>query len=223
MKLMFEAKEIILQNNDWIALLFFVSLVILVYLKMAFNERLYYTSILLFSKKNISIYFNKEKISVFSLYQFSFFFIQFLIISLLIYTFWSNLQPSFQPFNVKTYLILLIGVILYFVFQYFISFFLAVIFNLEKIYKKILFEKINYLNTLCLWLFLPLIFLTYAKNNHEFFLWTTILLCVVLLIIRYILILNNNKNLFFKDLFYFILYLCALEIAPLVIILKLTF
>lgn len=223
MNLMFEAKEILPQNNDWIALVFFVSLVILVYLKMAFNERLYHTSILFFSKKNISIYFNKEKTSVFSSYQISFFFIQFLIISLLFYTFWSNLQPSFHPLNVKTYLILLSGVVLYFVFQYFISFFLAVIFNLEKIYKKIILEKINYLNTLCLWLFLPLIFLTYAKNYHGFFLWLTILLCVVLIIVRYILILKNNKNLFFKDLFYFILYLCALEIAPLVIILKLTF
>ena len=50
----------------------------------------------------------------------------------------------------------------------------------------------------------------------------TIFVFLFLLIIRYSLLLINNKKLIFNNLFYFILYLCALEIVPLVIILKLT-
>lgn len=219
---MFEAKEIIPQNTDWITLVFFICLVILVYLKMAYQERLYHTSLLFFSKKNIALYFNKDKKSVFNGYQISFSLVQLLIISLLFYTIWSNFQSSFHRLNLKTYLILLSSVVLYFVFQYFITFLLSTIFDLEKTYKKILLEKTNYLNSLVLWVLGPLLFLTYATHNHDFLLWITLLLSALLLLIRYVLILKNNKNLFYKDFFYFILYLCALEIAPLVIILKLT-
>ncbi|NQV78269.1 MAG: DUF4271 domain-containing protein, partial [Lutibacter sp.] len=50
----------------------------------------------------------------------------------------------------------------------------------------------------------------------------TFLVFLLVLILRYVLILLNNKKLIFNNLFYFILYLCALEIAPLIIVLKLT-
>ena len=61
---MFEAKEIVPQNPDWIVLVFFVVFAILTFLKISFNDRLYHTSNLFFSKKHLSIYFNKEKKSI---------------------------------------------------------------------------------------------------------------------------------------------------------------
>jgi hypothetical protein len=116
-----------------------------------------------------------------------------------------------------------LGVILYFGFRFVLGFSLAYVLNLTNVYKKILFEKINYFNALILWIIPPLLFLIYTDKNQNLFLWITIILLVILLILRYGLILNNNKYLIFKNLLYFILYLCALEIAPLLIILKLTF
>ena len=156
------------------------------------------------------------------MFQISFFVIQLLIFSLLFYTLWSTIKPSLQPLNATTYFIILSGVVIYFAFQYFLNYLLATLFNLQKIYKKIIFEKINYLNAISLLVLPPLLFVIYTQNNYNFYLWITILISAILLITRYLLVLKNNKTLFFKNLFYFILYLCALELAPLVIILKLT-
>ncbi len=220
---MFEAKEILPQNTDWIVLVFFVIFSLLTVLKISFEDRLYQTITLFFSKKNLSIYFNKEKINVFNLFQSLFFLVQLLIISLLFYVLIGYFKTFFQPLNFKTYTLILLGVILYFGFRFVLGFSLAYVLNLTNVYKKILFEKINYFNALILWIIPPLLFLIYTDKNQNLFLWITIILLVILLILRYGLILNNNKYLIFKNLLYFILYLCALEIAPLLIILKLTF
>jgi hypothetical protein len=59
-------------------------------------------------------------------------------------------------------------------------------------------------------------------QNKELFFKITFLVFVILLVLRYSLVLVNNKKLITNNLFYFMLYLCALEIAPLAIILKLT-
>lgn len=220
---MFEAKEILPQNTDWIVLVFFVIFSILTFLKISFEDRLYQTITLFFSKKNVSIYFNKEKINVFNRYQSLLFLVQILIISLFFYVLMDYFNTFFQPLNFKTYTLILFGVILYFGFRFVLGFILAYVLNLTNVYKKILFEKINYFNTLILWIITPLLFLIYTDKNQGLFLWITIILFIILLILRYGLILNNNKYLIFKNLLYFILYLCALEIAPLLIILKLTF
>jgi hypothetical protein len=219
---MFEAKEIMAQNTDWISAVFFIILIILVVLKTTFNERLLHTGMLIFSKKYISNYFNKDKSGVLNLYQVLFFVLQVLIISLFLNVVYHFFETSTYSFSLNTYLIILSCVSLFFIIRFILGYILAVILNLKAIYKKILYEKINYLNSLILWMIIPLLLLLYTKNNYTILLWINIVLFVGLLIMRYGLLLKNNKSLLFNNLFYFILYLCALEISPLVIILKLT-
>ena len=85
-----------------------------------------------------------------------------------------------------------------------------------------MFEKINYLNTVILWILPFLIFSNYTENYKELFLNITAVLVLAFLVLRYLLLILNNKKLILSGFFYFILYLCALEIAPLIIFLKLT-
>jgi len=219
---MFEAKEIVPQNTDWIALVFFIILIILVVLKTMFKERLYHTSVLLFSKKYVSIYYNKDKIGMLNLFQGLFFVIQILVISLFLSVLYGFFQASLYDISLNMYLISLGVVSLYYCFRFVSGYLLSSVFNLKTIYRKVLFEKSNYTNSLILWVVVPLLFLVYSKNYYELFLWITLVMFVGLLTVRYILLLKNNKSFLFQNLFYFILYLCALEIAPLVIILKLT-
>ena len=219
---MFEAKEILSQNNDWITLVFFTIFVILVIIKLFFNERLAHTSILLFSKKYLAIYYNKEKKRTFNYFQILFFLVQILTFSLIFFEILTFKKPSFTHLNRNIFLIILIGVTLYFAIRFLIGLFLAAIFNLTEIHKKILYEKSNYFNSLVLSMLPFLLFIFYAESYQIIFSKVTLILFVVLLTLRYILVLKNNKKLIFSNLFYFILYLCALEIAPLVIILKLT-
>lgn len=219
---MFEAKEILSQNNDWITLVFFSIFVILVIIKLYFNERLAHTSILLFSKKYLAIYYNKEKKKVFNYFQILFFLVQILTFSLIFFKILTYKKPSFTPLDGNIFLIILIGVSLYFAIRFLIGFFLAAIFNLTEIHKKILYEKLNYFNSLVVSMLPFLLFLFYAETDQSIFYKIALVVFGVLLVLRYILVLRNNKKLIFSNLFYFILYLCALEIAPLVIILKLT-
>ena len=219
---MFDAKEIISANTDWIALVFLTILALLVVLKFFFSDRLYHTNLLFFSKNNLSSYFNRDKAIVFNLFQILFFIIQLLTISLFLFLIIRRFRPDFELFNMDLFLIILIGVLLYFGLRYILGTILAFVLNLNFIHRKLLNEKINYFNNLILWCLPFLVFLAYAKEYQSIFLKISIFVCISLLILRYVLVLSNNKKLIFSDLLYFILYLCALEIAPLVIILKLT-
>ena len=219
---MFEATKIISQNNDWIAFVFLMILFLLTLNKLFFNDRILHTSTLFLQKRFLLIYYNKEKSVVFNLFQVIFFLIKILVISLIAY----HINVFFKIYEningLKGYSILLGGVVIYFLFHYLIGVFIAEILNFGKIYNKIVYEKISYFNNLILWVLPFLIIYTYTHSFNTFFFNILFFLSLLLLAIRYGLLLYNNKNLIFNNIFYFILYLCALEIAPFVIILKLT-
>lgn len=219
---MFEAKEIIYQNNDWVTFVFLSILLVLTTAKVLFNDRLLHLSKLFLSKKYFLIYFNKEKNNIINFFQILLFVVQLLAISLFLYyiNFYWQLKPEFSGLN--SYLLIIVGVSLYVGLRFFLGLLLAYIFNLKGAHNKLTNEKVNYLNNLILWLIPLLIVCEYTTDYKAFFFKITFLIVILLLIIRYSLLLLNNKKLFSNSLFYFILYLCALEIAPLIIFLKLT-
>ncbi|MFD1292959.1 DUF4271 domain-containing protein [Lutibacter holmesii] len=219
---MFEAKEILSQNNDWITLVFFTIFVILVAIKFFFNERLAHTSMLLFSKKYLAIYYSKEKKKVFNNFQVLFFLVQLLTFSLIFFEILRYKVPSFSQLDGNIFVLIFICVFLYFVVRFLIGFFLASIFNFNEFHKKLLYEKSNYFNSLVISILPFLLVLFYTESYQLVFFKITLIVFLFLLTLRYVLVLRNNKKVIFGNLFYFILYLCALEIGPLVIILKLT-
>ncbi|MFA5296718.1 MAG: DUF4271 domain-containing protein [Lutibacter sp.] len=218
---MFEAKEIIHQNNNWISLVFLAILIFLTLAKVLYKDRLRHTAILFLSKKYLYIYFNKEKNDVLNLFQFLLFLAQLLALSLLLY-FANSLWHFSSTLNgLNGYLLLVGSVALYFCSRYLIGLFLAEIFNINNKYNRLVYDKVSYFNNLILWILPFLVLSNYATFYNDFFFKTTIFVLVIMLIIWYGLILVNNKKVIFNNLFYFMLYLCALEIAPLAIILKL--
>ena len=220
---MIEAQEIIKQDNNWITFTFLFIITLIAALRFIYNERLVNISTLFLSKKYLLIYFNKEKNSVQNLFQIILFIIQILTISILIYLS-GAVFPTFISIenSLNTFIFIILGVIFYFSIRYFIGKFIAFIFNLNALQNKLTYEKINYLNNLILWVLPFLIIAFYNTSSNYLLLKITFTITFILLIMRYILLIVNNKKLVFNGLFYFILYLCALEIAPLVIILKLT-
>jgi len=219
---MFEATKILHQNSDWITLILVVVFFILALLKVLFKNRLYHESTLFFSKKYLSIYFSKEKNRILNLFQVALFFVQLLVLSLLFYfiNVYFKIYPNSLNFNAYMFIFLVIG--LYFSMHFLIGLLLAYIFNFKNEYSKVIYSKISYFNNLILWVLPFLIFSIYANKFQELFLKITFLLVILLLVLRYILLLYNNKKFIYNNFFYFILYLCALEIAPLIIVLKLT-
>jgi len=219
---MFEASKIIHQNNDWITLVFIFIFMVLTILKVVYKKRLFHGLTFFLSKKYLSIYYYKEKNKFLNLFQSLFFIIQLLVISLLFYLVntYFQFQPKLVTFN--GYILLFFAVGFYFSLRYLIGLLLAYLFDFKNEFRKIVYDKTNYFNNLILW-FLPFLVMSiYIQEQKKIFLEITLLMFVLLLILRYSLLLINNKNLIYNNLFYFILYLCALEIAPLIIVLKLT-
>ena len=219
---MFESTEIVNQNNDWIVLVFLTILLVLTIAKIFFNDRLLHVSTLFMSKKYFLMYFNKDKNTILNVFQILLFVVQLLVLSMFIYH--SNIffQLKMDFFGLNKYLLIVAGVGFYLGIRYITGLFLAYIFDLKKGHNKFIFEKVNYFNNLILWLLPFLILYVFTADFKAFFFIITVSLFVLLIIIRYALILSNNKKLVFNDIFYFILYICALEIAPLIAVIKLT-
>lgn len=219
---MFEAENIAHLKNDWITLIFFIILIILAIIKFQFNDRLQHSVTFFLNKKKLLTYFNKEKNIFNNLYQILFFSIQLLTFSLLIFFLFEFFQKNNTLSNVKLYLTIIIIVSLYFTFRFLIGLLIAYIFDQIYTFKKVAYFKMNYINNLTLYLLPFLFFTAYSKDLSILFLKISIFICVIFLLIRYALFIKNNKKFIINNLFYFILYLCALEIVPIVIILKLT-
>ncbi len=219
---MFEASKIVQQNNDWITLVLIFVFIVLALVKVFFNDRLYQVLKIFFFKYQISVYFNKGKVKPFNLFQSLLFIVQLFVLSLLFYVINMYFELQTDLFGFKGFALIVCWVGMYFSARYLIGVLLVFLFNFNNEYNKIVYDKLSYFNSLILWV-LPLLILSIYSSKHKMlFQEITLLLFLLLLTVRYGLTFLNNKKFIFNNLFYFILYLCALEIAPLIIILKLS-
>jgi hypothetical protein len=91
---------------------------------------------------------------------------------------------------------------------------IATAFKIEEFNEKFNLLKVNYRTYLSL-LLLPIsILLFYNPINSNGIFWALIFLLFTLNMVTYIVALKLYQNLLLRKIFYFILYLCTLEIAP---------
>ena len=217
---MFEAAKISTESNDWISFVLLSILILLVIANWAFDKRVYHTNTFFFSKKYLAIYKGKEKKSEI-LFQILLFTVQLLTFSLLFFTIIKNKfeETIVNPFNFFTSIVSLVAI--YFFGKYLLDTALSYIFDYRLFSKKIMYEKSSYNINIVLWILPFLTISIYSKTLQNTTFQLTFYLFIILLILRYILLFINNKKIIFHNFFYFILYICALEITPLLIILKL--
>jgi len=115
------------------------------------------------------------------------------------------------------------GIIFLFINGYFISKYLVekIIFEtlgLSSIFENYNFQKLTCINFISIFLFLTnLIFLYIIPSPSAFLIYISIGVFLSLYLISITIIMLYNQKMFLKHWFYFILYLCALEIAPFLI------
>ena len=219
---MFEASNIIRENNDLITGVFSLTLIILAALKVLFGARLSANCTHFLPQNYLSIY-NLERNSTFNLFQGLMFLLQLLVLST--FSLLTGLvlgYPVIHPEPVFSMLFFLLVLMGYLGIRYLVGFLLSALFDLRKLHEKIVYEKMNYRNNLVLWILPMVVVAFYIKTPQEFLVKMTVSVLLTLYLFRYALLVSNNKKVIVNNLFYFILYLCALEVAPLMIILKLT-
>ena len=190
-------------SQDIITLLIFGSFIIFFLLKK-------------FEKKSV-IYgvLTKSDIVKISLYDFYYLLLLILNTSIFISFF------KKEAFNLnETALIALY--LLFFIFsQLLTQLIIAWIFNFVKLINFYFKQKIILANGFLIFIFLINASISYTQNYLHIFLSIGLIFIMSYIIFSFLKVLSKHKKIISKNLFYFILYLCTLEIIPLFIFYKL--
>ena len=206
-----------LETHDWLMITSIFLMLLLVTMRFLYETR--FSKLL--SLTNMSEYFveyKNRKNAFFSLFNALLLLYMLGVFSLFILIVQAYLYKTELTFLNYLNSIEIFG--LFVVGRYLIGKILSYFFELNKIQGILSFVKFTYLSIIALYLF-PLSFLYIYGFHNVFFLWISISSFVVFLLFFYIKILITNQKLIFTNLFYFILYLCALEITPLIYLYKL--
>lgn len=200
-------------TDNWITILFVVLLAFLVLLNSLFPRK--FKDFMTFFKRE-QFYTKYVKTFVLS----DLFFLVFILFSVLIY--------SFILFKIKLYYtkasitnsIILFSKITAITFWFILIRFIlgklaAAIFKNRNLQEALLFYKWIYLSKNALILFPFIVIFHYYNSSFSFLILG--LVTAIILVYNYFVLLVKNQKIIFQHLFYFILYLCTLEIAPLII------
>ncbi len=98
---------------------------------------------------------------------------------------------------------------------------IANVFDIDETIDTYLYQKHTYRNFISLFLFPVSIILVYSQNPQPWVFYTIAALYLITIIFSYSRVIQKNMNIATRNWFYFILYLCALEITPYIILYKL--
>ena len=208
-------REIVSEN--FIAILFVVSLSLIAMLKSLNSEKLIGTVLAVFNTVFVEEE-TEDKNSFFSTFNIILVVFSSLMIAVVLYQLFKGFLTDFENgFFAFSQLLLL--TFSYFLVKWFLEFLIINLFLAKNEIAYFLVSKSRSLYSVSFGFLCLLLITIYGELSTNFLLYGSILL----LFIRFVAIIVNNKNLIIRKLFYFILYLCAFEIAPLFILFKLIF
>ena len=201
----------VIENKDWATILFVISFAVIAMTKSAFENRFADFAKLIYSDKYTNIY--KDSNNLKSGFTISLFFVQ--IISL---AFFIQLSLSFFGYASKTDWILYIQIITFLIFfvlsKFLIEKIIATAFEIEEFVEQFNLQKVTFRTYIGLFILPINIILFYYDSISRNILIFFIAIVLIINIFTYLVSIKNYQNIIFSKLFYFILYLCALEIAP---------
>lgn len=202
-------------STDWITVVIFASLFFAVVAKQVSYARFLNFIILPFNNKYIFMYNKKDRL--FNSFNILFGVFQLLNYSLFIYLcrpLWQDPAEEIFPFLY----IVIFGLLLTFsLIKLFLQLANGFFFNNTKLVSELIFKKLSYLFYSSIIVFLANICLVYIFKDSRLVIYITAFLVIAVNLVGWVTILKNYQKEITTKFFYFILYLCALEIAPIVI------
>ncbi len=201
----------IIENKDWATYLFVISFALIAFTKTAYETRFNDFLRILVSEKYIKVY--KDNSNLMSGFTIALFIVQLLSIS-----FFIQLVLDYFNYVSKTDWVIFLRIFTFFsVFvlsKFLLEKIVATIFNIEEFVEQFNLQKVSY-RTFIGVLLLPVnIYLFYNNTPSGTLIFSIITIILILNLFTYLISLKIYQNLLIGKLFYFILYLCALEIAP---------
>jgi hypothetical protein len=201
----------VIENKDWATLVFLLSLVLIAIAKSAFESRFNDFFRLIVSDKYTKIYRESSHLmSGFNLLLF--------VVNLISLSFFIQLIFFYLGLGAKTDWVLFVRIFtlltVFILSKFLFEKIIATIFGIEEIVEQFNLQKVTFRTYLGL-LLLPVSIILFYTN---FIAYSAILVIIVILLtinlLTYFISLKIYQNIILSKLFYFILYLCALEIAP---------
>lgn len=206
--------------NNWNTAFFVVIFLLLVVAKTSFFNRFTDFLQLPFNLKYLRVY-NKEKtlLHPFNLLMCT---VQIMAFSMFIVIALRVLEVDYFSTINNKYLLVATIVVLLLALKAILQKMIANIFNIDGLVEEYIYRKVSYFNyTAYLFLIASLLF-TYVITPTKALIIVVVVLYILINLVGWFLTVKKYQSLILSKLFYFILYLCALEIAPYIIGIKLT-
>jgi len=201
----------ILDSKDWATYLFVFSFILIAIAKTSFESRFKEFIRILVSDKYIKIYKDPSHLM-------SGFTILLFIVQLISFSFFIQLLLCQMGYVAKNDFIIFTRIFTFFgifvLSKFLIEKIVAVIFNIEEFAEQLNLQKVSYRTFIGIILLPVNIYLFYNNNPSNVLLFGVIGVILTINLFSYLISIKIYQNLLLGNVFYFILYLCALEIAP---------
>ena len=201
----------IIEPKDWATCLFVLSFALIAVTKTAFEGRFSEFLRILISDKYIKVYKDTSHLM-------SGFTILLFIVQVISFSFFIQLLLHYFGYVSKTDWVIFLRIFTFFgVFvlsKFLVEKIVAAVFNIEEFTEQFNLQKVSYRTFIGI-ILLPInIYLFYNNNLSNVLIYCIIGVILIINLFSYLVSLKIYQNLLIGKLFYFILYLCALEIAP---------
>ncbi|QTD36545.1 DUF4271 domain-containing protein [Polaribacter batillariae] len=210
-----QALEKNLIDSSWVTIILVVLLALIAVLKIIDSERLKGYVFALFNKGFIESEIEEDTSFLDAFYNTLFLFST-TTLSLIVHAFLSERSFGFKN-GFSSFFYIFVTVVSYFLVKWILEILLSRLFLIKNTVRFYFVSKFSYLYSISFLLFILFVITTYSSLNSSILFYAT----AILFLIRLVFHITNNKKLIFSQLFYFILYICAFEIAPLFILFKL--
>ena len=201
---------------DWITILIFLSLVLLTLGKYLYQSRFMNFMILPFNDKYILLH--NKKGQLLNWFHILLTLFQLLNLALFLFLVQKHLLDNPLGDNLTAFFWILGFLIPFELSKMGLQYLKGFVFETIQLISELIFHKISYLNFSSLIMLIGNIIIIYILRDSKMVIYATILLVLAINGIGVIKLLKNLQKALIPHVLYFILYLCTLEIAPLVLI-----
>lgn len=201
----------IIENKDWATLIFIVALSLIVIARNVFESRFSDYIRLLVSDKYTKIY--RESSHLWSGFNILLFTVNLVALSFFI----QMVLVHFHLGSKNDWLLfarVFTGLTVFILSKFLIEKIIAVTFDIEELIDEFNLQKVNFRTYIGLLLFPVSAIMFYSNYATNSLIIIVISILLIINLLTYFFSLKNHQNLIINKLFYFILYLCALEITP---------
>lgn len=201
--------------NDWYTIFILLSLLFITVSKLLFAKRFDDFLYIVANSNYLKIYARDQKfIDGFDAFLFAAWVISASVFGY--YIFNSNIENP--VFNLVFYLKLVFAIAAFTLIKILIERLIGSLFEIDKLIDTYLFQKTAYKNFIGLLLIPVNIIFIYSYKPSLIVIYVIIGVIILINLIGFITTFRNFQKLLISNFFYFILYLCALEIGPYIIL-----